>query len=831
MWRRLGAFGLCTVVGCAAPSDEASWLVADALPIPGTETLRVSPRIMDVGQRFGADRPLLFEVHIPAGMVIPGRGLPDVAVSGQVGVADVREMPDKVVLQLEIPTVATPRSDEDLQTGVATTLDQPLFCVVGDTACPWGPNDDGRWRAYRLRNVGGTRTISELQLGSPLGEYNLEDQPSLRFVSVWLDDLDVPLDDHDRIWFGYVGNAPRTSTDWMPGASGRLMARVRFRPGVVGPVDCPWDDPSCWVVPPAQELQDIDIVAGPAAFVEVVAPMDVEVGEAARVQVVVRDAYYNPTRVSGSVQVTANGQAVGAPVTLSGEFRGETTVALQAPGFVRWRAQSPAGPLVVGHWSRVWPAGERSRERLVGDVHIHSGGTGEVAFLPTWGVSDHRGGFTRGRDALRFLRDVSGYDFGALSEHAMPWDGFTMPAGAAQAFGVGGPCELTLPDFTEDSLAWWTASQQDAWEVQEESSDFITFPAFEWHGAMDLPTIVAPMHRLVMYRDHDRAGPNLHPMLPWNERNRPPHCLVHYLEEMGQTPDDVLVMPHAMRPRELNLDWDVTFQPTAVGLSPLFDALVPGSQMRAWTRIGEVFSARAYAEGRDHSDMLLAFEGFGSDPGAERWSFRYGWRDTEAVVGVVGSSDSHSGMPGTNDTRTRAGTKSHRHDPTGAAFVLAPTDRARRDAIYDAMYDRHTYATTGVRAYVDFGMVHQGIQRMGSEIGPVSACSLPTGLLAMMTTSVRLVEVWGVEVGGTRPYQIVGRDIGPNGESWSRVFPVRNPLSPGEPPERWMYYARVMAGPAAPAGSTLASLADGHDDAVWTSPIWVDWSAPGAVCP
>ena len=830
MSRWWGIAGMGVWAAChATPGEPALWPGAQG-PLPGTEVVRIAPRIMTAGESFTAQRPLVFEVHIPQGMVIPGRGLPAVALDGTSGAYNVEGRPDDVVLRLEVPVVPTARPDEDGVTGQATTLSGPLYCLIDDPDCPWSPHDEGRWRAYRIRQTGGPPLVQELQLGTPVAAPYSSIVPSWRFVSVWLAEDDLPLDAHDRIAFTYVGRAPRAATDWWTHSGGRLLARVLFRPVTVGPVDCPWQDPSCWAEPHPSGLQDITIQAGPPAFVEVIAPMDLEAGTPARVQVVVRDADYNPTRVSGTAQITAQGLPVGAPITLQDAFRGETTVVSKDPGFVRWSVEHPARAATIGHWSRVWPAGARTHERLVGDVHIHSGGSGNMSFLPAWSLSDHRGAFVRGQDTLRFLRDVSGYDFGALSEHAMPGDGFSIPPGASTAFAPGGPCEQQDVNLSEEALAWWTTSQQDAWEVEQASTDFLTFPAFEWHGSWHTPGLSAPLHRIVLYRDHDTAGPWQHPMLPGVTRGRPPHCLVHYLEASGQTPDDVLVMPHAMQPMDINLDWDLTFNPTNHGVDPLLDALVPGPRMHAWTRIGEIFSARAYGTGRDHTDMLRAFEGLAADPAQERWSFRYAWRDTEAVMGVIGASDSHSGMPGTNDTRTLAGTKSHRHDPTGAAFVVAPTDQPRRDAIFGAMLARHTYATSGVRAYADFHVDWQGPQPMGSEVGPVDACAIPASLLALMSTQVRLVEAWGVEVGGTRPYQLVGRDIGPNGEVWDRTFPLTNPLEPGDAPERWMYYASVMAGDAAPPGSTLSSLRNGHDDALWTSPIWVDWIAPPVAC-
>src|SRR5262249_22620734 len=83
-----------------------------------------------------------------------------------------------------------------------------------------------------------------------------------------------------------------------------------------------------------------------------------------------------------------------------------------------------------------------------------------------------------------------------------------------------------------------------------------------------------------------------------------------------------------------------------------------------YQRVGEMFSSRAYNQKVTASLPYLArddwttFEGSDDAPGP--WSFRYGWRNRAAHIGVIGSSDNHSQMPGANDDMTLDGTRFHR---------------------------------------------------------------------------------------------------------------------------------------------------------------------------
>jgi hypothetical protein len=86
------------------------------------------------------------------------------------------------------------------------------------------------------------------------------------------------------------------------------------------------------------------------------------------------------------------------------------------------------------------------------------------------------------------------------------------------------------------------------------------------------------------------------------------------------------------------------------------------------------------------------------------WSLQHAWA-TGNRAGVIGGSDNHLGTPGMNDF---APTVQHH---SGLAVVLAP--ELTRAAVFDALYARRCYATTGPKIWLDFTIDGEP---MGSEL-------------------------------------------------------------------------------------------------------------------
>ncbi|MCB9682416.1 MAG: DUF3604 domain-containing protein [Alphaproteobacteria bacterium] len=826
--RPLWIAALCA--GCGA--SDAVGPVDDPLPppsdpLPGTGLVRWSPDRTDAGRVFEASAPLQLELHVPPGVVVRGLGAPAPTVDASgAPVPMALQTVDGSVVQIELPTSPYGTTDEQALTSSAL-FDKPWSCGVRVRTCTTDPGERGRWRAYRLRTVGGRVRARELQIAPITEGWGTTADAAPRMLPLWLDPADPPLDDQDRIRLVYTGRVPLRSTTWLTDRPFRV--HVRYRTGSDDTaVPCDPLDPACWTVVDAADVDGLDLDPGPPAFVDVRTPMDVVVGRPFGVDVVVLDRWKNPTPITGTLRLRFDDGTAVSTLRLVDAWKGRATATVTAAGPFSVRVRPPPGVDDVHQWSYAWPDGERTWRRLLGDVHVHTGGDGTNAFLYGWTFGDHHGQYIRDDESLQFLQDVSGYDFGALSEHASSEGSYVAPP-APSPFAPGGPC--AIDGQSEPGLAgWWEASQAASRVYQDAHPDFVTFPAYEWHGRWKQGATDAKLHRVVLFRDHDTATPYGLPMLPGNTNLRPPACLFRWIEDHGLTPADVLVLPHMMEPGPQNTDWDLTYDPPAP-----YDTLVDAAAPQRWQRVGEVFSSRAY-NGRNGTgaDRLSAFEGQAADPRLEPWTFRYGWQDTRALIGLVGAGDGHHGKPGMNDHWASDGSLPDiSHDPVGTAVVLADaTTPSPRDGIFDAFGARRTYATSGIRAWLAFD-VGDGATTwpMGSEVGAVSACGLTAHVGLAVGQSVRELTVWGAPVGQPVGYVPVGQWVGLNRERVDSDLPLTNPLDPSATDgARWLYYVRAYVGPDVPPGQSAADRAAGHRDAVWSSPIWVDWQPPSA-CP
>lgn len=604
---------------------------------------------------------------------------------------------------------------------------------------------------------------------------------------------------------------------------------MRYRPAAEDTAtgDCPATDPSCWVLLGEGEVAEVEVQARPVEVIEVRTPLDLVQGEPFTAEVVLWDRFHNPVRTTTALDlVDAQGRPRGT-ATFTDTFRADVdlTAGLVDALSIRVDPSDPdaAGWSRVHHWSRVWEPGRPRWERRTGDPHIHTGVDGTLAFVREWSFGDHRGNVVRGSDALRFLDGAAGHDFGALSEHGMASEGHEVPSVGFDAFQAGGLCAPGLGPVAGTG-DWWTLSQQVAHQYDVLHPDFVAFPAFEWHGAVYTPDTDAPVHRIVMYRDHDVPGFG-HPLLG-RAFGRPPQCLFHYLDLWGVDEDDVVVMPHMMRSDDRNLDFDLAYAP-----EPTWAALAGPERTAAYQRVGELLSARNYrGDVTGGAELLTKFEGQGQ-PGPS--TFCYGWRDTAAVIGVIAGGDNHTGKPGSDDPLLPDGSQESRYDPGGLAVGLTTpaSSVAPRDRIFDAFRARRTYGTSGPRSYLDFSLSHDGdTWPMGSEVDVGKACAVQVDLRAMGGEEVRQVAVIGARVGGSAPYTPVVDVTAPGHEVVVRTAALSNPVDPAAPePETWLYYTRAFFGDPPDPQATGPELLAGHRDAAWSSPIWVTWHP--ADCP
>jgi len=162
-------------------------------------------------------------------------------------------------------------------------------------------------------------------------------------------------------------------------------------------------------------------------------------------------------------------------------------------------------------------------------------------------------------------------------------------------------------------------------------------------------------------------------------------------------------------------------------------------------------------------------------PHSVREGLAYGHR-----MGFTGGTDNHRGQPATGRSSPLEG--------AGITAVLAP--RLTREAVFDALYARRSYATTGAKMLVLF--TANGRQ-MGSEFREAPGSDITFDLEAHGTAEISLVEL--IRNGELIVAWEVGRED----------FETR--FNEGADRRSAYYYFRI-------------TQADGQR--AWTSPVWVD---------
>lgn len=102
-------------------------------------------------------------------------------------------------------------------------------------------------------------------------------------------------------------------------------------------------------------------------------------------------------------------------------------------------------------------------------------------------------------------------------------------------------------------------------------------------------------------------------------------------------------------------------------------------------------------------------------------------------VGFIAASDNHNGAPGLSARPSRFTNIPYRG---GLAAVLAP--KLTREDVFDGLYNRRCYATTGARTYLDFRLAGQ---LMGSEIKSAPGAALPYEITVGGTDRIARIEL------------------------------------------------------------------------------------------
>jgi hypothetical protein len=749
------ALGLCacssmnnaTVADGGGPASGQDLASAGDLAA-GSWILQVAPAQLTARQHVA---PLTFEFEVPA--VLHGGGATASTVD------------------IELPLLhGQATADELAGSGGVAQFDPPLFCPLATPSCA-DSTKDGFWRGEIQQGA----TITPIQLGFSQGTYPMT-------IGAFLD-ATVTLNPGDKLRFVYTGSVPGRTTDWTDRA---FLTHCRYR-----------DAGATFTLLDDTQVQPVQFVPDTPAFVRATAPLDVQVGQMFDVAVVVTDKYGNPVSYTGSVMLT---DGVTAEVQFTGQFRQTIQASYSTAGFHRI-VPMLAGARSVYHYTNA-TASAPPVVRLFGDVHVHTGdGGAQRKFLGDTYPGDHRALYSRSKDALRYMELVAGHDFGAISEHAVRWGTYALPAPVAAdaQFATGGACALNQTPVLIGN--WFKTAQQ---SVGGYTGGLITFPAYEWHSSHGKAVSgdTSPLHRIVLFRDFD---PNdALPFLP-DMSNGPPTCIVRFLSLVGFGSDKALVVPHMMQAADTNIDWDLTYAGSTT--------IATRAQVEDYHRVGEIFSSRAYDQGAPvmagGKALLTIFEGADTSPG--KWSYRYGWTAQAAHIGLLGNSDNHEQQPGVNDDVALDGSSFHNNESSGDAVVLAATKD--RGGVFDGLRARRSYGTSGSRVWLDYSV--DGMP-MGSSIANSGAQSTATITIAAGLTIAR-VELWSARSGDTASGWTLVSSSQPMAETVTTTVPLPNAAATGTTQE-YLYYARAfLSTPVAGGSATL-------DEEAYSSPVWISWT-------
>ncbi|MFO8082233.1 MAG: DUF3604 domain-containing protein [Armatimonadota bacterium] len=202
--------------------------------------------------------------------------------------------------------------------------------------------------------------------------------------------------------------------------------------------------------------------------------------------------------------------------------------------------------------------------------------------------------------------------------------------------------------------------KEDGWQETQEATrdfyapgEFVTFKAFEFGGHDQRG------HHNVIFREFDEIEPVIEEL-----RGADYDTFFEYLRERE---DEIMAIPHHTKSWT---DWDAFAQ----DMEPLV----------------EVYSC--WGSGVEHQDPLWEKS---EKPG----SGVFAALDRGYRFGFIGCGDSHSGMPGRSYPQDRQWCVMRKSGFTG---VYAP--ELTREAIFDALQARRTYATTGVRMILEFSV-------------------------------------------------------------------------------------------------------------------------------
>ncbi len=506
-------------------------------------------------------------------------------------------------------------------------------------------------------------------------------------------------------------------------------------------------------------VAEIEYEVAPAALakVRVVAPSEALVGRESRLTVVLFDALDNPiTSLRRAVSLSVAG-VTSSPLTVD--------LAQGEPGLVelsfRPRRPSVAVPVATAQTVGDSAPGSAASARGEGATLTAIGGPIRVLHRKRplqvyWGDLHSHSRISKdgiGAGDFAYARDVSGLDFFASTEHS----------------GDDGPLfgEGLGPGIAPEE---WSQIQERVRDFNE-PGEFVTLLGYECS--------LRDGHHNVYFRGLDGRP------IPEFEAGTI-EGLWDLLEE-GQA----LTVPH-----HLGIQW--AHRPAAPGRPGLrtMPKMVPldtvvggpaidwqGADANALRPALEIYSGHGQSEFFAPEDLLAHEQvAWTSSRSADGPHYaRDAWAAGK-ILGVVGGSDNHQAQPGLPSF--------------GLTAVLAP--ELSREAVFDAIAARRTYATTGTRLLMDFKL--EDVQ-MGGEAA-VSTRKVRGRAEVFSPSKMRYAEVVGVDERGE--WTTVVR--------WDELDLELQQNFDFRRPEEWgAYYLRVE----------LEDELDGRPVRGWTSPVWI----------
>jgi uncharacterized protein DUF3604 len=305
---------------------------------------------------------------------------------------------------------------------------------------------------------------------------------------------------------------------------------------------------------------------------------------------------------------------------------------------------------------------------------------------------------------------------------------------------------------------------EEVWNKSQETSEsfnspgkFTTFFAYEWTS----PSTSGEGHHVILYKN---KGKKIFGFSNYPKKQE-------LWDALDKQTSHAIVIPHCMWTQTDHGIWDRINNNYRV--------------------IGEIYSLWNTRFLLPPGDDVQRFELGPND----KWSYQYAWANGHKI-GVIGSSDNHTGYPGLNNF-----TSSTVHTG-GLAVALAQENN--RENIWDAFQNRRTYATTGTRIYLDFTC--DGYQ-MGSEYTTDQSPSISVKVAG--TNSIEIVEV--VKFSG-QEYKTIFSD---KPEDRISILKFKDEKFSQDS----MYYVRVKQVDEV----WRSNWAYGNAEIAWSSPIWVNY--------